>query len=83
MNNPVFREPFRVIDYIKSIETIVENNEKQIILKFPYSAKIINLLRCLKNIKTQNLLPMIYDGETKKWTVSYTEIAVYFNFNCY
>jgi acid stress-induced BolA-like protein IbaG/YrbA len=35
-------------------------------------------LRTLKNKKADGLVPMIYDGESKKWTIQYTELTCYY-----
>jgi len=78
LNNPVFNRPFRVIDYEKSIEKYEDDDGEWIEFKFPYNEKLIRLVRNLKNKKTQTLVPMIYDGEQKKWKISCTEITVYF-----
>ena len=29
-------------------------------------------------MKTQGLVPMLYDGETKKWTMNYTDVVAYY-----
>lgn len=80
LDKPVYESPFRVIDYIKSVDIYAdeETQSEMIELKFPYNEKIIKLVRCLKNEKVDNLLPMLYDGETKKWTIPYTEITCYY-----
>jgi len=74
---PVFREPFRVIDYNKSLEVYIEDDKRWIEFKFPYNKKIIELLRVLK-ARTEKLVPAIYDGEAKKWKLACTEITLYF-----
>ena len=78
LQNPVYRDPFRMIDYEKSIERYEEENKEWIEMKFPYNKKIIELLRTLKHQKTQGLVPMIYHGEQKKWQISCTETTLYF-----
>lgn len=80
LKNPIYESPFRVIDYVKSINVYPsEELQKDVIeIKFPYDEKIIKLVRCLKNNKTQNLLPMNYDGESKRWIIPYTEITCYY-----
>lgn len=80
LRNPVYEKPFRVIDYVKSVDVYYDDLHKKdmIALKFPYDEKLIRLIRCLKNTRTENLLPMSYDGETKKWSIPYTEVTCYF-----
>ena len=77
-DRPVFREPFRVIDYDKSIERYTEDDRDWIEMKFPYNNKLIELIRTLKNKKTQTLVPMIYHGEQKKWQIACTETTLYY-----
>jgi hypothetical protein len=80
LNNPIYENPFRIIDFVKSVDVYVDEElKKEIIeLKFPYDEKIIRLIRCLKNYKTESLLPMSYDGESKKWIIPYTEVTCYY-----
>ena len=78
LNNPVYKEPFRVIDYAKSIERYEDDDKEWIEMKFPYNKKIIELLRTLKHQRTQNLVPMIYHGEQKKWQIACTETTLYY-----
>ena len=76
-DRPVFREPFRVIDYAKSIERYTEDDRDWIEMKFPYDSKIIELIRSLKE-KTDRMVPAIYHGEQKKWQIACTEITLYY-----
>jgi len=77
--NPVYRDPFRVIDYVKSVEQYQHEDGREMIeVKFPYNEKLISLLRCLKNKKADKMVPAVYDGESKKWTLSYTELTCYY-----
>lgn len=77
--NPKYEQPFRVISFDKSIEKFFdEDNKEWMRLKFPYDEKIIQLIRCLKNEKTNNILSMRYDGESRVWTMPYNEIVVYY-----
>lgn len=77
--NPVFDQPFRVIDYEKAIELWTDDQDKQWLeVKFPYNKKLIQLIRTLKNVKTQNLLPMLYDDKKKRWNISYNELTCYY-----
>ena len=52
LDMPRFDQPFRVIDFEKSIEKfITEDGDKKIEIKFPYNKKIIQLIRTLKDKK--------------------------------
>jgi len=78
INNPRYDQPFRVISFEKSIDTFAAEDGREILeMRFPYNEKIIALIRCLKK-KTQELVPMLYDGETKKWTMNYTDTVAYY-----
>lgn len=77
--NPKYEQPFRIISFDKSIEKIIgEDNREWIRLKFPYEEKLIQLIRCLKNGKTNNILSMRYDGDSRVWLMPYNEIVVYY-----
>ena len=79
LSNPVYEEPFRVLSFDKSIEKIFDENQNEgLQIRFPYNEKLIGLIRCLKNKKTQNLLNMRYNGESKVWTMPYNDIVVYY-----
>ena len=78
IKNPRYDQPFRVISFEKSIDTFTAEDGREILeMRFPYNEKIIALIRCLKK-KTQELVPMLYDGETKKWTMNYTDTVAYY-----
>ena len=78
INNPRYDQPFRVINFEKSIDTFTAEDGREVLeMRFPYNEKIIALIRCLKK-KTQELVPMLYDGETKKWTMNYTDTVAYY-----
>ena len=78
INNPRYDQPFRVISFEKSIDTFATEDGREVLeMRFPYNEKIIALIRCLKK-KTQELVPMLYDGETKKWTMNYTDTVAYY-----
>ena len=77
--NPIYRDPFRVIDYVKSVEQYQHEDGREMIeVKFPYNEKLISLLRCLKNKKAAGMIAMVYDGESKKWVIPYTELTCYY-----
>ena len=78
INNPRYDQPFRTISFDKSIDTFAAEDGREILeMRFPYNEKFISLIRCLKK-KTQGLVPMLYDGETKKWTMNYTDTVAYY-----
>ena len=79
LQNPKYEHPFRVIDWEKSIEKFIdEDNVPQIEIKFPYDKKIINLIRCLKNNKGMPERYMVYNPEDKHWTCKQTEVTTYY-----
>ena len=78
ITNPRYDQPFRVISFEKSIDVFSAEDGREVLeMKFPYNEKFIALIRCLKK-KTQELVPMLYDGETKKWTMNYTDTVAYY-----
>jgi hypothetical protein len=78
INNPRYDQPFRVISFEKSIDIYIAEDGREILeMRFPYNEKIIALIRCLRK-KTQELVPMLYNGETKKWTMNYTDTVAYY-----
>ena len=78
IKNPVFDSPFRVISSAKTIEVIEEIDTDPIIeMRFPYSKKIVDLIRCLK----QQTIPasyFIYDGENKSWRITKTDVTTFY-----
>jgi len=78
LNSPVYREPFRVIDYRKTIRTYEDEDKKWIELKFSYDKKLIELVRTLKHKKTGEMVPMVYEGEQRLWRISHTEVTAYY-----
>jgi len=78
INNPRYDQPFRTISFDKSIDTFAAEDGREILeMRFPYNEKFISLIRCLKK-KTQGLVPMLYDGENKKWTMNYSDTVAYY-----
>ena len=78
INNPRYDQPFRIISFEKSIDIFTAEDGREVLeMRFPYNEKFIALIRCLKK-KTQELVPMLYDGETKKWTMNYTDTVAYY-----
>ena len=79
LDQPVYEQPFRVIDFEKSIEKYIDEDEVQKIeLRFPYNKKIIQLVRMLNNKRGLPTGYSRYDGETKKWTFKQTDITTYY-----
>ena len=79
LDKPVYDEPFRVIDFAKSIEKYKDEEEESLIdLKFPYSKKIVTLIRCLKNKKCLPISYTRYNGESKVWTFKQTDVTTYY-----
>lgn len=78
INNPRYDQPFRTISFEKSIDIFTAEDGGEVLeMRFPYNEKYIALIRCLKK-KTAGLVPMLYEGETKKWTMNYTDIVAYY-----
>ena len=78
INNPRYDQPFRTISFEKSIDVFAAEDGREVLeIRFPYNEKFIALIRCLKK-KTQGLVPMLYDGETKKWTMNYSDTVAYY-----
>ena len=79
LDKPVYDEPFRVIDFNKSIEKYKDEEEESLIdLKFPYSKKIVTLIRCLKSKKCLPVSYTRYNGESKVWTFKQTDVTTYY-----
>jgi len=79
LDKPVYDEPFRVIDFAKSIEKYKDEDEESLIdIKFPYNKKIVTLIRCLKNKKCLPLGYTKYDGESKIWSFKQTDVTTYY-----
>jgi len=79
LDTPIYEQPFRKIDWEKAIEKYTnEDNEELIELKFPYSKKIVSLIRCLKDKKGVPAGFLKYDGETKYWNCKQTDVITYY-----
>ena len=79
LDKPVYDEPFRIIDFDKSIEKYKDEEEESLIdIKFPYSKKIVTLIRCLKNKKCLPVSYTRYNGESKIWTFKQTDVTTYY-----
>jgi hypothetical protein len=76
---PIYDQPFRVISFQKSIEKFIdENEEEKIEIRFPYSKKIITLIRILKDKKLPIRGFSHYDGDQKKWIFAQTDVTTYY-----
>ena len=79
LDKPVYDEPFRIIDFDKSIEKYKDEEEESLIdIKFPYSKKIVTLIRCLKNKRCLPVSYTRYNGESKVWTFKQTDVTTYY-----
>ena len=69
LDNPVYEDDFRVISFDKVIEKYTDDdNIDRIEMRFPYSKKVIQLIRCLKDKRGMPIQYSKYDGEAKRWT---------------
>jgi len=79
LDKPKYEDDFRVISFDKSIEKYTdESNIDKIELKFPYSKKVIQLIRCLKDKRGLPAGYSQYDGEAKKWTFLHSDVTAYY-----
>ena len=79
LDNPKYDEPFRIIDFDKSIEKYKDEEEESLIdLKFPYSKKIVTLIRCIKKKLQVPTSHAKYNGESKIWTFKQTDVMTYY-----
>ena len=79
LDKPVYDEPFRIIDFDKSIEKYKDEEEESLIdIKFPYSKKIVTLIRFLKNKRCLPVSYTRYNGESKVWTFKQTDVTTYY-----
>ena len=79
LDDPVYDNPFRVINFSKVIEKYTdENGVAKIELCFPYNKKIISLIRILKDQRNLPAGYYTYDGESKKWTFLQTDVTTYY-----
>lgn len=79
LDNPIYDDAFRVINFQKSIEKFVDEDEvTKIEIRFPYDKKVIQLIRCLKDKRDLPGLYLQYDGESKKWTALHTDVTAYY-----
>ena len=79
LDDPVYDNPFRVINFEKVIEKYTdEDGVSKIELRFPYHKKIISLIRILKDQRNLPAGYYQYDGESKKWTFQQTDVTTYY-----
>jgi len=79
LDNPKYNEPFRVINFEKSIEKYIDEEEvPRIDIKFPYNKKLVSLIRCLKDKRISGLGMTGYDGDTKIWSFQQTDVTTYY-----
>jgi hypothetical protein len=79
LDYPQYEAPFRVISFEKSIEKFIDEDEvPKIELHFPYTKKLIQLIRMLKDKRGLPGGYAQYDGESKKWTFKQTDVTTYY-----
>ena len=79
LDKPVYDEPFRVIDFAKSIEKYKDEEEESLIdLKFPYNKKVVTLIRHIKKKFSLPTRYAKYNGESKVWTFKQTDVLTYY-----
>ena len=79
LDKPEYDEKFRVISFDKSIEKFTdENNVDMIEIRFPYNKKIIQLIRCLKDKRGMPRDYSHYDGDSKKWLFTHSDVTAYY-----
>ncbi len=78
LDNPQYEEPFRVINFEKSIEKFLDDDEYKIEINFPYNKKLVTLIRILKDRRGLPEGYTRYDGESKRWTFKQTDVSTYY-----
>ena len=79
LDNPKYNDPFRVINFEKSIEKYINEDEEEMLeLRFPYSKKLVGLIQTLKNKKGLPNGYCAFNGEEKTWTIKQTDITTYY-----
>ena len=80
LDKPKYDDPFRVINFEKSIEKYIDENEEEMLeLKFPYSKKLVGLIQCLKNKRGLPNSYCRFSGEKKTWTIKQTDVTTYYS----
>ena len=81
LDHPIYADPFRIINFEKSIEKYINDEEEEMLeVKFPYTKKIVSLVQCLKNKKGLPPGYCTFSGETKKWIIKQTDVTTYWMF---
>ena len=83
LDNPQYEEPFRVINFEKSIEKFIDDDVEKIEIKFPYNKKLVQLTKLIKERRGLPGNYARYDGESKKWTFLQTDVTTYYLFHAY
>ena len=79
LNNPKYDEPFRVINFNKSIEKYINDDEEEMLeLKFPYTKKLVGLIQTLKNKRGLPSGYCMFNAEQKIWTIKQTDVTTYY-----
>ena len=79
LDNPQYDEEFRVISFDKSIEKFTdEDGVDKIEIKFPYTKKIIQIVRALKDHRGLPMNYSVYDGDKKTWTFTQNDVTTYY-----
>ena len=80
LDKPKYDQPFRVINYAKSIEKYINEDEEEMLeLKFPYTKKMVGLIQTLKNKRGLPHGYCMFDGEKKTWTIKQTDVTTYYS----
>ena len=80
LDKPKYDDPFRVINFEKSIEKYIDEDEEEMLeLKFPYSKKLVGLIQCLKNKRGLPSSYCRFSGEKKTWTIKQTDVTTYYS----
>jgi len=79
LDKPKYDDPFRVINFEKSIEKYINEDEVEMLeLKFPYSKKLVGLIQTLKNKRGLPSSYCRFSGEKKTWTIKQTDVTTYY-----
>jgi len=79
LDKPVYDEPFRKINFEKSIEKYINEDEEEMLeIKFPYTKKLVGLIQTLKNKKGLPHGYCMFNAESKIWTIKQTDVTTYY-----
>jgi len=76
LQDPVYRNKFRKIDYNKILTLEERGGVTVIYFKFPYNERIVKQLRCLKK-KYGDFLMALFNDEEKAWMFDYSDVNLY------